>query len=283
MVKIIIVVISIEVVIGIILNVLNIGTFVQRSTHDSGSGFYLLASSCINLLTIITLMCKMIVLLSIEQNRWSCSLLEFLLKWWPTSCEWLGSCVAIERTMVVKRQTQFSRPRSKYLAKWVIPGVVICTAAICSFELVLRQVVTDTNDERPCKDYLLQAHCIQILEVLLLLLDITGDTNSIPPNHLAEILTEQDTNHIKYRTFEKMCNERISNENNTKSLRDIISGKALVPESNQVSANKPSILLIDQVDVFCSYEFGIVRFPVVHIYDKYITEMQKNTEKYNEW
>ncbi|CAF1234525.1 unnamed protein product [Rotaria magnacalcarata] len=88
------------------------------------------------------------------------------------------------------------------------------------------------------------------------------------------------TNEVKYRTFEKMCDDKITGENNRPSLRDIISnimsGKRLTPQSNQINQNKPSILLIDEVDVFCSDGFGILYYPLTHICDKYIGEMQKS-------
>ena len=88
------------------------------------------------------------------------------------------------------------------------------------------------------------------------------------------------TNQVKYRTFKKMCDEKISGENNRPSLREIISniisGQHLTPQSNQVNQNKSSILLIDEVDIFCSHGFGILYNPVTHINDKHIAEMQKS-------
>ncbi|CAF4682921.1 unnamed protein product, partial [Didymodactylos carnosus] len=106
-------------------------------------------------------------------------------------------------------------------------------------------------------------HCIQILGVLILL-ESDGNSNSLPSNHLAEILTGQGkswalallggyfsligykvtvgcysdylsrrdendfkknlepfnfVNIVKYRTFETMCDERLSNTDSGKDLR----------------------------------------------------------------
>ena len=82
---------------GTCFNVLSIGTFHQKSTHEVGSGIYLLVSSCFGLLTIVALLLKIIFLLQIEQNDLTCSSLGFLLKWWSTSCEWIDACVSMER------------------------------------------------------------------------------------------------------------------------------------------------------------------------------------------
>ncbi|CAF4301861.1 unnamed protein product, partial [Rotaria sp. Silwood2] len=88
-------------VIGIIINVLAIGTFAQRATQSIGSIHYLFVSSLFGLFTMIVLIFKMMLLVQNKQNNFSCSFLEFLLKWLPTSSDWLNACVAIERTLVV--------------------------------------------------------------------------------------------------------------------------------------------------------------------------------------
>ena len=76
------------------------------------------------------------------------ALVEFLLKWWPTSCEWLNACVAIERTWAVRRPLKYSLLKSKRLAKWIAGCVLFTVALISSPELIFRRMVIDTHDEQ---------------------------------------------------------------------------------------------------------------------------------------
>jgi hypothetical protein len=143
-----IILISIVVVSGIILNVLSIITFIQRETHGVGCGLYLLVSSIIGLLTMIVLISKMLLLLLDDRSNVGCSIIEFLLKWCPTSCEWLNACVALERTIAIKLKTQYSRSKSKYLAKWITPMILILVGVISMPELFFRRIITDEIDGR---------------------------------------------------------------------------------------------------------------------------------------
>ena len=135
-------------IIGIILNALSIVTFSQKETHTTGSSFYLFISSIIGIMSMIILMCKMIILLIGKQTNVSCLLIEFILKLCPTCCEWLCSCVAVERIVAIKRATKFSNKLSRRVAKYVVPGVVSFIAVLCTFELIFRRVVIDAYDKK---------------------------------------------------------------------------------------------------------------------------------------
>jgi hypothetical protein len=143
-----VILISIVALLGIILNMLSISTFIQRETHEVGCGLYLLASSIIGLLTQIVLISKMILLLIGERSNVSCLVVEFFLKWCPTSCEWFNACVAFERTIAVKRKMKYSRSKSKYFSKWITPIVFIMVGLICMPELLFRGIILDPIDER---------------------------------------------------------------------------------------------------------------------------------------
>lgn len=140
--------ISIVVVMSIILNILSASTFIRKETQEVGSGFYLLTSSVIGLLTTIILITKMILLLNDKQNNASCSIIEFFLKWCPTTCEWLNACVAVERTIAVKITTRYSRSKSKYFSKWIIPIVLLLIACLCIPELFFRRIIINHIDQR---------------------------------------------------------------------------------------------------------------------------------------
>ncbi|UJR17235.1 hypothetical protein I4U23_004130 [Adineta vaga] len=143
-----IVLVCILVVFGLILNGLSTSTFIQEKVRKSGCDRYLLFSSLIGLVNMITLVCKIIFLFSQKQNNVSCSLIEFLLKWCPASCEWLNASVGIERTMAVTRKTRFQTAKSKSVAKWVILAVFILVGLFCTPELIFRRIVNDTQDNQ---------------------------------------------------------------------------------------------------------------------------------------
>ncbi|CAF1248436.1 unnamed protein product [Adineta steineri] len=135
-------------IIGIILNILSIGTFNNRTTQEVGSAFYLVTSAFLGLLIIILLMVKIILLLYDKQNNISCSLIEFSFKWFLTSCEWLNSCVAIERCSALLYKTKFSRLKSKYISKCLIPSIIILVGSISLPEIFFRQMIIDEEDKR---------------------------------------------------------------------------------------------------------------------------------------
>jgi hypothetical protein len=141
-------ILSILLVFGGVFNAFTVGTFSQRIAREVGCGLYLFVSSFLGLLTMITLMCKIIVLLYTDQSNVSCSLTEFLLKWLPTSCEWMNACVAVERTLAVIYQTAFSRSESKRVSKWIGTSVLVFVGIICSPELIFRRMKHDNQDDR---------------------------------------------------------------------------------------------------------------------------------------
>lgn len=141
-------IIIIVVLFGIILNTLSMSTFLQKETHEVGCGLYLLVSSIIGILTVIVLLCKMIILLTSQRYEVSCFLVEFLLRWCPTSCEWLNACVALERMIAVKYFAKYSHVKSKLLSKWITPIILILIAGLCIPELIFRQIIMDPFDNR---------------------------------------------------------------------------------------------------------------------------------------
>ena len=143
-----VVIISVFIVLGIVLNLLSIMTFIQKETHTVGSGLYLLISSIMGLFTVMILLCKMIVLLIGERSNASCFLLEFLLRWCPISCEWLNACVAFERIIAAKCATKYSRSKSKLLSKYIILSILILVAGLCTPELIFHRIIIDPFDNR---------------------------------------------------------------------------------------------------------------------------------------
>ena len=137
---------------GSLVNCLSIMTFFDRNTRGTGSGFYLLTSSFFSLFTLIILSFKVFFLFhpvfSQRITNINCAVIEFLLKWFTTSVEWLNVCVAIERATAIIKGTSFNRLRSKSASKWVIMGILIVLAGVSSIELIYRRVDVDNQDQR---------------------------------------------------------------------------------------------------------------------------------------
>ncbi|CAF4247308.1 unnamed protein product, partial [Adineta steineri] len=224
----------------------------------------------------------------------------------------------VEETKELAKKSKFKRE--------TIPDIIARLSVILSLrvsDFIEKRQEEFVLKEKCNTNYLLQPHCIQILGVLILL-DSDGNTNSLPPNHLGEILTGQGKSWalallggyfsligfrvtvgcysdylsrrdekdfkknlepfcfqdcVKYQTFTTMCNEKLSNKHTNKTLRDIvsdiISGEKLSPISVKDSEKEKSILLIDEVDVFFSHQFGQTYNPGVEIRNKNIAQIQK--------
>ncbi|CAF3770853.1 unnamed protein product [Rotaria socialis] len=80
-----VVILSILITLETVFNLFAIGTFSRPETQDSGCGIYFFVSSCIGLVTTIVLMCNIFIVLNIDMGNISCLVVEFLLKWWPTT------------------------------------------------------------------------------------------------------------------------------------------------------------------------------------------------------
>ncbi|CAF1411630.1 unnamed protein product [Adineta steineri] len=225
----------------------------------------------------------------------------------------------VEETKKLAKESNFKRE--------TIPDIIARLSVILS--LRVSDFIEECYEEYILKEkcntnYLLQPHCIQILGVMILL-DIDGNTNSLPPNHLGEILTGQGKswalallggyfsligyqvtvgcysdylsrrdendfkknlepfrfqNSVQYQTFKAMCWKKVSNKNTNKDLAniisDIISGEKLSRIETKNFEEDKSILLIDEVDVFFSRQFGEMFHSVVTIKNKNIAQIQKD-------
>ncbi|CAF1453216.1 unnamed protein product [Adineta ricciae] len=85
---------------------------------------------------------------------------------------------------------------------------------------------------------------------------------------------------VQYRTFKTMCEEQLVKKNEKKNLRnlisDILQGENLSPEVRNEAMKEKSILLIDEVDVFFSDEFGMPYKPGLRIPNRSLAKVQKD-------
>jgi hypothetical protein len=141
---------------GIVSSLLSIVTFHTKKAREVGCGYYLLVSSYISLITIITFTLKFIFLvisqmgLITNQNylTFNCILFELLLKVLLSSGDWLNSLVGIERVVSVMKSTKFNKIKAKRIAKWIIIGVCIVTTTTHIHDPIYRRMIDDTLDQR---------------------------------------------------------------------------------------------------------------------------------------
>jgi hypothetical protein len=103
-------------------------TFRLKDSLKVGCGLYLLAASIISFLTISAFTFKFwfLVLTQINSStsyfvlRASCRSMEFILKFLLYTNNWLDTCIALERSVTVRKGIRFDKMLSKRIARWVI-------------------------------------------------------------------------------------------------------------------------------------------------------------------
>ena len=144
---------TIMLVLGLVSSILSLITFRPKKSRQLGSGNYLLASSLTSLLMMVVLTLKfwdlILSQMSVITNRvWliiSCKSLDYLLKVFLASSEWLTACVAIERMISVSKGVNFNKMKSKKYSKWMIISVFILTTLTFLQDPLCRKLIDDSD------------------------------------------------------------------------------------------------------------------------------------------
>ncbi|CAF1195873.1 unnamed protein product [Adineta ricciae] len=132
-------------------------TFRRSKVKRVGSGYYLLSSSIVSILTIILLTYKFWFLLlsqtSFIINRtllhWNCLIVDVLIRIFLGLSEWLNCCVAIERMFSVIMGVRFRRTTSVRYSKRIIIIIIILVTSTHVHEPLRRELIDDFDiDER---------------------------------------------------------------------------------------------------------------------------------------
>ena len=157
-------------VLGLVNSLLSILIFHSKKSRQLGSGNYLFASSLTSLLMIITLTLKfwdlILSQMSIITNRmWlmiSCKSIDYLLKVFLASSEWLTACVAFERMISVNKGANFNKIKSQKSSKWVISIVFLLTTLTLIQDPISRRLIDDYDaDERRIWCFVQYSHSIR--------------------------------------------------------------------------------------------------------------------------
>ena len=145
------------IVMGLLNGVLSLITFINKEPRKMGCGLYLIGSSITTLLISLMFCMKFSILLAAQMTYMSnksfllfqCRSLDFLLRIGLFMAQWLNACVAMERSVTVIKGIKFDKNKSKVIAKFLIPTLVIFTAATNIPEITFRRLLEDeSNDEK---------------------------------------------------------------------------------------------------------------------------------------
>ncbi|CAF1184919.1 unnamed protein product [Adineta steineri] len=141
---------------SIINGLLSILTFKREPLLKVGCGVYLLTDSIISILTITIFTIKYFQLIIFQMKsitntsfiHFSCILTDVLLKILLSFGDWLNVCVAIERILNAIQGIHFKQSKSKYIAKYVIPIILLLISISYIHDPISRRIVYDDDDEQ---------------------------------------------------------------------------------------------------------------------------------------
>ncbi|CAF3226794.1 unnamed protein product, partial [Rotaria sp. Silwood2] len=152
-------------ILGFINGSLSILIFQTKSSVVVGCGIYLLTTSIISLLTISIFTIKYWQLILFQMNvitnrsflyvncrdsapLVNCLFTNVLLKTLLSSDDWLNACVAIERAFTAIQGSNFSKLKSKYIAKCVLPIIFLLTIISYIHDPKSRELFDDEDEPR---------------------------------------------------------------------------------------------------------------------------------------
>jgi hypothetical protein len=141
---------------GLVSSLLSIITFQDKKARDNGCGIYIFLSSLTSLLTMIMLTFKFWYLvvsqMTLITNRsllqFNCSSIDFLLRVFLTTTDWLNACVTVERAITVAKQLRFDKQKSRRVAKWIIILIAFVVMLTSVHDPIHRHLVDDEDEQR---------------------------------------------------------------------------------------------------------------------------------------
>jgi hypothetical protein len=131
-------------------------TFRSKNVREVGCGFYLFTLSIVSLFTTFVFTLKFWLLIAF-QTLWitnhtfqkiNCISIEFILQSLVVIQNWFGVCISIERAVVVTRCDNSIKKKTVKIARWIIPGIILCTIASFIHDPFYRELVIDEYDHR---------------------------------------------------------------------------------------------------------------------------------------
>ena len=142
---------------GLISGIFSLITFNNKDLCKVGCGIYLFCSSVVTLLITILVSMKFWILLGAQMTYMTnksflyihCLFIDYFLKVGLNMNQWLNACVAIERAFTVIKEINFDRKKSRKLAKYIIPVLLLLTISTDIHDPIHRSLIDyDNNDEK---------------------------------------------------------------------------------------------------------------------------------------
>ena len=142
--------------IGLINALCSIMTFQSKNLVAVGCRFYLLTLSYNALISTVVFTVKfwwMFVLQThLIQNQTSqtmnCVFIDFLLRCLAAIGDWISTCLAIERILVIAKGVHFDQKQSFFIARWVVVAVLLLVTMTFLHEPINRRLVYDDEERR---------------------------------------------------------------------------------------------------------------------------------------
>jgi hypothetical protein len=141
---------------GLISGILSILTFQTKKVRQVACGYYLLISSYTSIILIIIFSLKFCFLIVFQMGfrtdrnylSFNCKIMDFFLKIFLNSVDWLNACVGIERAMEAINEKKSNRNKSKRSPKWIISSIFIFIALSHIQDPIYRRLIDDEEDKR---------------------------------------------------------------------------------------------------------------------------------------
>jgi len=143
-------------ILGLLSGILSIITFSAKKTRLVGCGIYLFSAS-VNAILIVTVFgLKFLFLIFIQMAlitdrlvlNGQCASIDFLLKVFVQTGDWLYTCAIVERAFSVLKGINFDKNRSKKVAPWIILFVLTFTTSTSIHEVLSRTIIDDEEEGR---------------------------------------------------------------------------------------------------------------------------------------
>jgi hypothetical protein len=212
---------------GLINGILLLITFKNKSTRESGCGIYLLTSSIITLLIMMTFLSKFFILLlsqmkSIENKLFlniQCHSIDFLLRSSLTMDQWLTAFISIERSFIIIKGINFNKNKSKLIAKWIITVLILITIITNIHDPIYRTLFNEYNydeDEKRIWCIVKYSSDIQIFDLVTNIFHLVFPfiINIISAIIIIIMNTRQRAAIQKKQKYNKILNEQIQQHKN---------------------------------------------------------------------
>jgi hypothetical protein len=141
---------------GLINGICSYLTFRRKDSQQVGCGLYLFASAIASMFTVILFTIKFWFLVLSQMNfitdivvlRWSCVLIEPLLKTLLYAGNWFHGCISIERAVATCKGVHFHKTNSKRMAKRLIFALPIFIIVTHIHEPINRHLFNDEEERQ---------------------------------------------------------------------------------------------------------------------------------------